>query len=383
MEEWKWRKNGIMEEGNGGRMECWKNGFLRPNIPSFQHSFSRQLHRGLAMKNRFDEMKRKILTVIAVVVAGIWFLAIPSAREVCAEPLRLGIAPTPHPALIYLADSQGFFKKHGVDVAMKEYRAGPLAFNDLTADKVDMVTTAEFVFVLQAFKHPDLRIPASICMSSDEQLVVRNDRGIARPQDLRGKRIAVTRGSSTEFFLYNYLIFNGIPAGSVQVVDIMPSQMVKAIVDGTVDAALCWPPYTSEMAKGLGANSTRWPAQSGQDYYFALFAKEGFLKKRSKTMEQFLAALSDAEGFISKYPDRAQDLIRRRLGLDTASFLATWSRSRFQLQLTQDMLVLMEREAKWAIRSNLVGKKQMPNYLDFFYFDALDKVKPEAVSIVH
>ncbi len=43
----------------------------------------------------------------------------------------------------------------------------------------------------------------------------------------------------------------------------------------------------------------------------------------------------------------------------------------------------MEREAKWAIRNKLVERREMPNYLDFFYFKALDKVKPEAVSIVH
>ena len=100
-------------------------------------------------------------------------------------------------------------------------------------------------------------------------------------------------------------------------------------------------------------------------------------------IEQFIAALSDAEGFIVKYPDRAQALLRQRLGLDADSFLETWSRARFQLQLSQDMLVLMEREAKWAIRSSLTDQREIPNYLDSFYFDAIDKVKPEAVSIVH
>ena len=43
----------------------------------------------------------------------------------------------------------------------------------------------------------------------------------------------------------------------------------------------------------------------------------------------------------------------------------------------------MEREAKWAMRSNLVEKGEMPNYLDVLNFGALDKVKPEAVTVVH
>ena len=148
-----------------------------------------------------------------------------------------------------LADSQGFFKKHGLDVAIKVYESGPVAVNDLIADKIDITAPAEFVFVLQSFKHPDLRVPATICVASDHDLIVRKDRGIARPQDLKGKRVAVTRGSSGEFFLYNYLIFNRIPAESVRVVYQTPYEMVKAMADGTIDAALSWPPlYHSDGA---------------------------------------------------------------------------------------------------------------------------------------
>ena len=328
-------------------------------------------------------LKRRVLITIAVVLAGLLLSLGPQVTQSIADPLRIGVVPTVHCAVIYLADSQGFFKKQGVDFVIKEYEAGALAVNDLIADKIDIVTGAEFVFVLQSFKHPDLRMPATFCVSSDQVLIVRKDRGIARPHDLKGKRVAVTRGSSGEFFLYDYLLFNRIPARSIRIAYHTPSEMVKAMADGTIDAALCWPRHANQMEKQLGTKVARWPAQSGQDYYFALFTKEGFLKKQPKTMEHFLAALLEAELFITKHPDQAQTILRQMLKTDAETFLATWSRSRFQVQLSQDLLVLMEREAKWAIRNKLVEKRVMPNYLDFFYFKALEKVKPEAVSIVH
>ena len=334
------------------------------------------------MKIGFDELKRRALTVIAFVVV-VLLCPMPPVKGVSAEQLRVGFPRDISAAPIYLADSQGFFKKRGVDVAMKEYEAGFIAVNDLVADKLDLATASEFVFVLQSFRDTDLRMLATVCMLSVIELVVREDRGIVRPQDLKGKRVAVPRGTASEFFLFNYLVFNRIPAGTVEIIYHSPSEIVEAIVRGTVDAAICWPPYTTEMGKRLGAKVARWPAQSGQDYYFTLVVKERFLKNQPKMMERFLAALSDADGFIAKYPDQAQAILRNKLKLDVESFLATWSRARFQLQLTQDLLVLMEREAKWAIRNKLVGKKEVPNYLDFFYFKALEKVKPEAVSIVH
>jgi len=329
----------------------------------------------------FAEMKRWILTVL--VVAGTLLSAMPTVKEVSAEPLRVGFPRDISAAPIILADTQGFFRQRGVDVTLKEYEAGITAVNDLLSDKLDLATASEFAFVLQSFKYSDLRMPATICSLSVIELVVRKDRAIAKPGDLKGKRVAVPRGTASEFFLFNYLVFNNIPAETVEVVYRAPSEIVKALVDGAVDAAICWPPYTTEMKKQLGARSISWPAQSGQDYYFAFFAKEKFLKMQPKMMERFLAALSDAEGFIADSPQRAQAILQNRLKIDIGSFPTMWSRARFRLQLTQDLLVLMEREAKWAIRKKLTEKKEMPNYLDFIYFDVLEKVNPEAVSIVH
>jgi len=324
----------------------------------------------------------KAFRLIAIaVLAGLLILSL--AESGSSEPLRIGISRDIKCALIHVADVQGFFKKQGLDVVIKEYEVGVQAVNDLLAGKVDMATASDLVFVILSFKSPDLRMSGSICVASDQGLVVRKDRGIVKPRDLQGKRVAVIRGGQTEFSLHNFLTLNRLPAGSVRIAYHTPSEMVRAMADGTIDAALCWPPYTTEMMKQVPGQRVWWPAQSGQEYYFALFAREGFLKKERGAVERFLAGLLQAELFVGRNPDQAQAIVREWFGLDTAAFREAWSRSRFHLQLTQDLLVLMEREARWAIRNKLVGNKEVPNYLNFFSFDALDKVKPEGVSIVH
>jgi ABC-type nitrate/sulfonate/bicarbonate transport system substrate-binding protein len=329
------------------------------------------------------KLKRTLLISIGLAVAGVLSLPAPAVRQVSAEPLRIGASRTAPVALIYLADAQGYYKKHGLDVVIKEYEAGALAVSSLVEDQLDIASASEFVFVLQSMKNPDLRMPATICTSSDNELVVRKDRGIAGPQDLRGKRVSVTLGTSGEFFLYTYLVYNRIPDESIQVVNYRPLEMVKAMGEGTVDAALSWLPHTIAMMKQLGGSGAIWPAQSGQDYYQVLLAKETFLKNHPKAMQQFLSALVEAEEFMAKHPGPAEQILRDRLKIDEELFRATRSRISFNLKLSQDLFVIMEREAKWAFRNNLVERKEVPNYLDFLDFNALEKVKPEAVSIVH
>jgi NitT/TauT family transport system substrate-binding protein len=331
----------------------------------------------------FMRLKRRVWDISTIILFAVVFLALSSVKDVFAEPLRVGVTSNVHSSLIYLAESQKLFKKEGIDIIIKKYELGPSAIEDLTANRLDIAAAAEFVFVLKMFKYPDIRMLATICTVSNHDIVVRKDHGIAQPGDLEGKRVAIPRGTSAEFFLYNYLIFNRIPAESVQVAYQTPSQMVKAIAEGTIDAALTWAPHPTQMMNVLGSKGERWPAQSGQNSFVALYAMSPFLKKQPKLMEQFLSALSKSEALLAKNPEQAQAIVRHSLKSPSGAFLEAWSRSHIQLQLTQDLIILMEREAKWAIRNGLIQEKEIPNYLDFFYFDGLDKVKPEAVSIVH
>ena len=50
--------------------------------------------------------------------------------------------------------------------------------------------------------------------------------------------------------------------------------------------------------------------------------------------------------------------------------------------LDQTILVSLEDEARWAMKERLTDKKEIPNYLDFIFIDALEQAKPEAVTII-
>jgi NitT/TauT family transport system substrate-binding protein len=46
------------------------------------------------------------------------------------------------------------------------------------------------------------------------------------------------------------------------------------------------------------------------------------------------------------------------------------------------MLITFEEHALWMIKQALTDVTEFPNYLDYIYMDALEKVKPEAVGII-
>lgn len=100
-----------------------------------------------------------------------------------------------------------------------------------------------------------------------------------------------------------------------------------------------------------------------------------------EVLRKMVRALDKAITFMNKNENQSQDIVIKRLEQDKAFITAIWDDFDWQLSLRQSILLTLEDEARWAIKNNLTDAKVMPNYLQFIYTDALEAVKPEAVTI--
>ena len=198
------------------------------------------------------------------------------------------------------------------------------------------------------------------------EVIARRDRGIEKPEDLRGKRIGVTKNTISEFFLSTFLSFNGILPGEVRTIDLKPSDVGKALSEGKIDAAACFPPWDT-VKNNLAQIESLGEFRAARTTTFVLIIKDELIKTRPRAVEGLLKGSLDAEDFLRKRESEAQAIVERTLGLDHASVASTWSKTGFRARLDQSLLTLMEDEARWAIRNRLVEAKKVPNYLTFLY----------------
>lgn len=146
----------------------------------------------------------------------------------------------------------------------------------------------------------------------------RTDRGIARPQDLKGKRVGVTPKTKGEFFLARFLTLNGMDMREIQIVHLPPDQIVEALARGTLDAASIWEPFITEIKGRLPGKATSWPAQDELAFYYLLLGREQWVKEHPAAVVRFLAALVAAEEFVEKEPLAAQKLVAARYWYEPA-----------------------------------------------------------------
>ena len=336
-------------------------------------------------------MKRRVGVSIAVLVAaglgalvvrGWWIQRQPRQSYGPVEKITIAAYAGDTAALVWLAQENAYFAENGLEVTVKPYEAGKLAADALLAGEADISTSADFVFVRNSFNHSDLRVIGTVATAEITYLVARKDRNIERPADLRGKRVGVTRKSVGEFFLGTFLIFNGLSIKDVNVVDLKPSGIVEALSAGEIDAGLTWEPNVQAMQKRLGSNSLTWPAQSGQGFYFILIGKDAWVESHQRAVERLLGALVMAEEFGRSDPDAAKGIVMRKFGLGPEYVRAIWPKHNFSVELPQGLILVMEDQARWAIASGLTEEGTVPNYLEAIYMDALDVVRPEAVTII-
>jgi NitT/TauT family transport system substrate-binding protein len=318
-----------------------------------------------------------------VLLVAVWLL--PSCLAAGSGPpvaVSVGTTTSEANALIFIAQDQGYFAEHGLQVTHTLYPSGVAALDGLFGGQVELATGSEFAFVGRVLDGQQIRALAAINRSSIEYLVARVDRGIRTLADLPGKTVGVPLKSRPEFALDRYLYLRGIDTAGITRVDVPVDQSVDALVGGRVDAVAAWQPYIHEIRAQMGDRVVAWSVQDDQPSYTLLMAGAGWTAAHSDTAARFLAALAQAEQYLSDHPDAVRAALAARLDRDPGYMAAVWPDYDFGLVLDQALIVAMEDQARWMIANGLTGARQPPNLMPYIDSTGLEAAKPGAVSLI-
>ncbi len=330
-------------------------------------------------------MNKRILIgiiAVAVIIGGYLWLKPERSQKYTGPVEKLTVAAAHYltGVLVYVAEDQGFFEKNGLEVTIKGYGSGKACADALITGEADISTSADNVFVSNSFEHADLRILGTVATKQVKELVVRKDKGITTIDNLIGKKVGVTKRSGAEFQLGVFLTFNGISQEDIELVDLKPSEMMGAISNGDVDAVFVWDPYLYNIKKELGENAISW--HGGEDFYFVLLTKQNWLDKNPAAAERFMKLMLEAEDYIKDNSEEAKEFAKGRFDYESDYMNYSWPKQEFAVILEQAMLIAFEDQARWRIKEKLTDKTEVPNYLDYIWLDALELIKPEAVTII-
>jgi sulfonate transport system substrate-binding protein len=322
---------------------------------------------------------------LALVTLSLGALFIRPSGKSPAPPEKVTIAysATMDSVLAQVALVQGYCRQEGLQVTAHPHPYGKLALKDLLDGRADFATVAETPIMLAIMNGERIAIIATIQTGNRvNAIVARRDRGILTPGDLKGRKIAVTLGTTADFFMDSFLALHEIARQEMTVVDLKPEQMADALARGEVDAISVFMPFPIQVQKRLGSRAISFYDDNIYTFMFNIVATRKFIRENPGKVRKLLRALVKAEEFVSQNEPQAQTLVADFSRIDPALVREIWPSFSYRVKLDQSLLLALEEETLWAVKGRLVGKRAIPDYLDSIYTTGLESIRPKSVRIL-
>lgn len=298
---------------------------------------------------------RHLRSWASAVPVGMVFALALAASQASAQTLTLRLAQST-PMLwpqTRIANSAGLWAKHGLVVNQTLFATGREAMQALLGGQADVAEVAPTPLVLAAFAGQPVRTFAVVARWSKWRVLVRTDRGIANAADLKGKRIGIAFGTSSDLAFSYFLDQHGISKSSVEIVNVSPPDMIPALESGSVDAINIWQPFTFEAETRLG------PRVRGLTYTFTnnylLLTTEDVAKKNAELLRRTLAVMRDADKILNGDREKAIEWTAKASGMKPDTLRAVWAETELGTSAPDErVLKEMQQFAEFAVKNKLV-----------------------------
>lgn len=218
------------------------------------------------------------------------------------------------------------FSQQGVSVLWSEFPAGPQLLHALQNNEIDFGATGEVPPILAQAQNSSLIYVAYEPPSPHSvAMVVAQDSPIYHCSDLRGKRIAVNRGSNVHYLLLQMLDEHGLTLDDVRV-NYTPLRYPLTPSDfHSVDAWMMWDPLLSDaqLSGDMRIIEDGHGKVLNQQFYLS---RRDFAQRSADLLKIVLDELKQTGIFIATHPENAAQLLSQELGLPQASLALALSR---------------------------------------------------------
>ena len=142
----------------------------------------------------------------------------------------------------------GELKNLNYKIKWSTFTSGPPLLEAVNAKAVDIGGVGNTPPVFAAGAGSKITVVAAFHgTSKGDAILVPNSSKLSKPQDLKGKSVAVAQGSSAHYQLVASLKAAGLSLSDVKVKYLQPADALAAFTSGKVDAWAVWDPYTSQI----------------------------------------------------------------------------------------------------------------------------------------
>ena len=303
--------------------------------------------------------RRTTLGLLFAAAAGVMAAGMPAAALAQAKgEVRIGYQKY---GTLTLLKGRGTLEKRlaeqGVGVKWTEFPAGPVLLEGLNVGSIDFGTVGEAPPIFAQAAGANLvyvgNEPAS---PASEAIVVPKGSGLRTLADLKGKKIALNKGSNVHYLLLKALEKAGVAYADIQPVFLPPADARAAFERGSVDAWAIWDPFLAAAEKQLGARVLADGKGLVANYQFYL-ASRTYAEKHPDILRIVLDEVARVDDWGRNNPDEVATILSAQTGLSKEVVALAASRYAYGVKpVSVDVIASQQRVADAFSSLKLIPK---------------------------
>jgi ABC-type nitrate/sulfonate/bicarbonate transport system substrate-binding protein len=345
------------------------------------------------MKKKTDESRNlsiniagAILVVISLFLLGYLIFDDEkiTANPYNSKPLVVGYQNSPAMALIMIAEEQGLFKEHNLDINLREFTAGKFALQTFLGGSLDVAVAGDMPIGLALLQGQKLTAFAEVISDSvDEVRMIvhyNGDCADLTPKHYfseKKRKIATSFGGGPQFFTLKFLQFHKIPGQQVDLISQAPEQMVGALEKESVDGIAIFDPAASTAEERLSsAVCTFEDPKNYRQHYIAVAHPDLVANESDPRLLHFVQALKSAAEFAKDYPEKSMNIIMKKTEIPLTIIQHIWPKLTFEVELDHELPSLWMEQAIFhlsQVGANYLTPK--PDYSDSINSSIIQRLK--------
>ncbi|MFD7320362.1 ABC transporter substrate-binding protein [Streptomyces sp. NPDC059875] len=209
------------------------------------------------------------------------------------------------------------------------FTSGPPLLEAVNAKAVDIGSVGNTPPVFAAGADSKITVVAATHGdAAGEAILVAEDSPLRKPEDLKGRTVAVAQGSSAHFQLIASLKRVGLTLADIKVSLLQPADALAAFTSGKVDAWAVWDPYTSQVLASGKARVLTDGRGVVNGLGFQVAAPAALAdKEKAAAIGDYIERLRRAQDWVYAHPDAWAKVWAKETGLPYEVALAAVKRS--------------------------------------------------------
>ncbi|MEL7936044.1 MULTISPECIES: sulfonate ABC transporter substrate-binding protein [Pseudomonas] len=293
-------------------------------------------------------------------LAALLIAALAHGAQAEEQPGTLRIGYQKYGTLVLLK-ARGTLEKRlaeqGIKVQWTEFPGGPQLLEGLNVGSIDFGVTGETPPVFAQAAGADLVYVANEPPApTSEAILLPKDSPIKSVAELKGRKVALNKGSNVHYLLVRALEENGLKYSDIQPVYLPPADARAAFERGAVDAWVIWDPYQAAAEKQLHAR-TLVDARGLADNHQFYLATRTYAKEHPQVLTTLVEEVRSVGEWSQHNPEQVTEQVAPLLGLPADITLTAVKRQGYGAQfITPEVTAKQQKIADTFTQLKLIPK---------------------------